>query len=432
MRQEPFPLVAAAADLAALLEEPRAEATGHWLAALYARLRVASKGPATLVASERLEAAGWPLVADADAAARAREAFWARAGTEALEGTVGSPAPTLVLVGERAPKGQDPFHSRSGLWLWRALRLLGHDELACLATNAYAGARRSRAPALRALHDALAAREPTWVALGREAEAVLSGCGIVHVAAPHPQARARFAHAAGVEGYAAELRAAGVPSGAWAGKALPGVVAPPRPRDQGPALATALGLALSVAHVAAGKRPRKSAPVDEAVARARALYVTGQADTLKAAAAQAGAAKRTVDRRASADGWDAERRAQQDRVREAAKAKQVATEADKAAACRAAAWSGLALGLRSVGRRLQDGGDLADKIKPEQVEALGRLALALTGKTAAPEDPEAARLAALGPQDLLREYQHALSRIGGTDDPAARPREAKPDAGPAA
>lgn len=409
-----------ACTLEDLLAEPAAEdATGPWLASVYQRLVVAGTGPVALGrTSQRLDGASWfhaAVGADLDAA---RAACWPALGAaQALAMGVGSLAPRLVLVGESAAKGQLPFLSRGGLWLWKALRAHGWDELACYVTNAFAyeKARRPLGSELRRLHDAFEKYQPLWIALGQKASMVLGGAGIVHVQVDHPQNWSRYKHEAGPSGYAGHLLAQGVPRGPWYGQKLPVVLL-----EDGAApealLASRLGLPLSVAHA---PQPRVRVSTSAKVADARRFYVTGadgkggRIETLKQACDAAGASYHFVMRVARRENWDAERAAQQAKTLEKAKEKASDVEAQKIATCRSLAWTATALGLGSVVRRLQsEDGDLKKEIDPRQVLALGKLALGISQLGDPQTTDEFKRVQELGATELLKEYRKALGALG--------------------
>lgn len=199
----------------------------------YLRLLVAAAGPLVVGGDRalryRYDVAGWrvedPRVERIDApAARALSgARWPTRYAARLAGAVGSCAPRLLFVGERETVARGlPFLSRSGAWLLEALRILGRDELEVALVNV----KRPDGELNARLEGYLAAlagpAAPVVIALGEEAQVALDGLNATYRAAMHPAWHRRFRHGAGPAGYAAELRAAGVPRGEWTGGARPG------------------------------------------------------------------------------------------------------------------------------------------------------------------------------------------------------------------
>lgn len=172
-------------------------------------------------------------VSAAHAWERDRDQLWPTRTALRAAGGIGSPAPRLVLVGEREPNPRGlPFHSTSGRWLLKAARAAGYDELTLALVNAV---REDGEPntLLVGLAEALAAGgglEPppgpaVWVALGGEADEVLSGLKIPHRSVEHPAHHRRFHHREGSRGFGDRLLAAGVPRGFY----RTGVTAEPPP-----------------------------------------------------------------------------------------------------------------------------------------------------------------------------------------------------------
>lgn len=300
-------------DVELLLAEPREDV--EWLRAIYARMLAASAG---VVVTEgqagALAGRAFPVLARPDPGAVPDAEVRAELGVDRLDAVagaargVGHARARLVLLGERAPAGdgQLPLCStRSGVWLWRALRVLGWDETCCYAANAFLAATPGRAHqeakrrdnALPALVAALGA--PTVVAFGRAAQAACRALRVEALPAEHPQHHRRFASAA-VEDYAARLEALGVPRGGWDGRGtVPCGGAPvwPAPlRVWIPCPTTARG---------SGPAPPRAAEVriSPALREARRLYLEDAACTLAEAAGAAGAGRSVVERAAAEGGW---------------------------------------------------------------------------------------------------------------------------------
>jgi hypothetical protein len=362
-----------------LLAEP--PIGGHWVTGCARRLMVADAAPVGVGVPEplagRLREAGWLLLeagATPEAVAAARAASWpARAGIRdagAVAG-LGSLAPQLVVVGEAVTRpGQVAFHSRSGTWLWAGLRALGWDELRCRATNALSPRRRRWSVRdWRAFVRAVAPSEPVWLAVGEAAQRALRAAGVpAFLVAPHPSWHKRFKYGEGVAGYAARLRAAGVPEGAWSGRALPVVPVQALPEVTG-ALAA---LPVSVAYKRrSGNQGARSPGGGVEVAKleaARRAYVTGTAPTVAAAATEAGTDVGHTQSAAREQGWHAERAAHARKVTAEAKARAVEEEAARIANARKLAWAGTQLALEDVVDRLRAG-----RGAPDSVDRLKRL-----------------------------------------------------------
>src|SRR5690606_1816508 len=206
-----------------LLAEPDLR-DGQWVASVVRRLLAMSSGPVACALPQgplraRLEAAGLLTITEDGSVGDAQAASWpALAELRRVAAGVGSPRPTLVLCGDRPSHAdQIPFASRSGTWLFGALRTLGYDELSCYALNVSTLAGRRRTATVRALHRVLAKAAPDalWLGLGAEPQEVLRAAGVTHLAAPNPWQARRWRFAAGVEAYAAELRKAGAPLRPW-------------------------------------------------------------------------------------------------------------------------------------------------------------------------------------------------------------------------
>lgn len=392
-----------AIPIRAFLCEPR-RFTPPWAPAAYARILARSLGAVAWIpegvpvpddaldALARLEAAGFPIVhgaAAAVAAARAAEAPVAAA--MAAAGLVGSPCPRLVLIGEYDPYDRGwPLYSSSGAWLLHALRSLGYDELTVTLGNACDRSEKPNGPlADAAAH--LAHAGPTWVTLGAIADATLRRMGLPHLAAVHPAWHRRFRHEEGSAGYGDRLAADGVPrAGPERWPAESDLVPLPPP----------LNLPPTMARRAPSGAKRGTLRADRAE-RARRAYVTGEARTLRDAAALIGASSRVVWEVAERERWEDERSKYAATVREKLYRNSAAEEAKRIGDARRLAWAGATLALGRVVKRLQ-----ADEYpaRAGDAEALTRTALALSGaEPPGATDPEVERLRGLPLPDLLAE-----------------------------
>lgn len=194
-----------------------------WFRAVYARLLLMreaplwrEKGIAPAIA-RRLRTARWRPSARTGERPRLElqaEAWPERRRLWRRPGLIGTSRPRLVLVGERPSRvGGLPFFSRSGLWLLQALRLLGHDELSLLLTNALDAGDRSQVGSLRRLVPHL--DRSIWIALGGLSCATLRAARIPAIEVPHPQWHLRFHFSEQPAGYAERLERLGVPRGPW-------------------------------------------------------------------------------------------------------------------------------------------------------------------------------------------------------------------------
>lgn len=268
----------------------------HWLTAIYRRLVLLRHDPAPGDATDPRQVAALRPAAEAP-----------REWTPELAHGVGSPRARLAVVGERAPGGGLPFRSRSGLWLWRALRHLGWDELTCWLGNAYhsegSSARREVYAALGQLPELRAV-----LVLGRTAENELGRLedgldgGAVVARADHPQAWARFRRDEGAEGYAAHLVERGLPRVGpplWPEVALRTGDLPPT----GDAEADAVPCGVAYRPVTRTKSDGGSSRVSRARAdKARKRYVEGD-ETLKQVAAASGIEYTTLCELSRREDW---------------------------------------------------------------------------------------------------------------------------------
>jgi len=357
----------------------------------------------------RLERAGWFIAGEGADLESAREACWpaARAIRRASIGA-GSLAPSLVLVGERTARpDQVPFASRSGVWLFRALRDLGHDELGCYVGNAIAPSGKRQTSRLSTLRDALQRYEPTWVALGREAERALKAAGIDHLQVCHPAHHRRYHYKEDVVGYAKRM----LESGLERGPGVEGIVRVddlpelPAPYDL---RSTAYAPGKSLGTGKPRKRKNERALGSKRGEEARRLYVTGATPSLIETARQIGVHPDRVRELARAEGWAAEREDHQRLITEEVKAAAIRAEAKAASNARRLAWAATERALGRVVQKLQSG-----ELDPDTRDAktLADCALALTDRVA---DPDEAREDLRGRslrelvQQVAERFEHGL------------------------
>lgn len=260
----------------------------HWLSALYRRLLLVRGDPAAAIGDRRQERS-LRLPGDVAGDQRSNSGIGPLPWTSDLAHGIGSPRARIAIVGERAPRAQLPFRSRTGVWLWHALRELGYDELTCWVGNAFAPAGTSKRQQLGAALDALAAadRLETVLVLGRTAEREVQRAevipeGVAAVYADHPGAWSRFRTAEGIEGYVGHLLERGlarVGDPLWPEVNLTTGELPPT----GDAEADAVPVGVAFKR-GAKRRTEPGARVSRAKAdKARTRYVEGE-ETLKAVA----------------------------------------------------------------------------------------------------------------------------------------------------
>lgn len=391
-----------------LAEPPRR--SGEWVAGVVRRLIAASTGPVACGVRradyrERLESAGWFCAAEGADVEAARHASWpALPVCRRLGIGAGNPRPTLVLVGESVNRaGQIPFASRAGTWLFLALRLLGYDELTCYVTNALSLRKRRRTKQLAALAKAFAVAEPTWIGLGKCAQEVLAAGKIPHVAVGHPSWHQRYKHAEDVLGYANRMRDAGLEFGPWHSGAdsiqrnVPGrgVVSLPELPPPYDIRSVAFARGKSTAAAKHGRQGGKGRQVDVAKREAaRRMYVTGEAQTVRAAAEAVDANVDETVSVARSENWKAERAEHAKELTERVKQTHLDNTAERVAEhltrSLKLSWGALTVGLKDLDRRLrlspEDTGSLQPS--PQQIESLSRVALTLRAASAGQHDPE--------------------------------------------
>jgi hypothetical protein len=389
------------------LEEFCAEPDEHspeWLPTVYARLLVVSRG--------------WRYLEGVYGAPRFEPEYLART-RDAVQGglnglfssyadDLGSPAPRLVLVGERRSNGiLYPFCGRPGYRLWRALRIMGHDELTVFVTHSLKPDKSRRTEQMKTLADSLEGR-PTWVALGTMAQRVLRAAEIDHVVTRHPNWHSRFRYREGPEGYSALLTDDGVPCGRWITEQLPVVHSPERPR------------LLDVVEGAPPDVPtsRKRRPVAQKIPpsrnrqKARMDFVTGVCPTVKEAAEKHGFQQNALQEVSRVEGWHEERDEQAERTREAVYESAARREAREMSQLRALILGAARKAAASVTQRL-----LAGEMKPSISEAarLGQAALDLVRYGDAGTEEQVARYLEMPWQKLRKEFLEADDGIYGPE-----------------
>lgn len=421
-----------ASTLADLLAEvgPR---TAPWLSTVYARLCVASTGP-LLVSSEgtaaaRLERARWLRVnPDADYVGARRHAWPALDTLRNLNLGIGSPAPELVIVGEKDPYDRQPMFARCGVWLWRALRLLGWDELGCYVANAFTSEDSPQTTKLQVMHETFQQYEPLWVALGAEASEVLTNARIEHVKAHHPAWHRRYKFKDGPEGYGALLKEAGLVTGPYLGTGVPRYL-----DSSSLKLAEFLELPLSTGYRRAGTGNRIGIAKHK-LEVARLAFVTGtfkkedgtsvDIRTYRDLGKALGLKSGVLERAGREQGWDVERTKHLENVRERSKASAAEVEARRVAQARDLSWAlATTMGAKLLKKIREDEKDFGAR----DFKAIVDAAITLSEKGDVNLEDEKKRLAGLSPQALLDEFKGALASWG-VDDPAPGTPPANPPA----
>ena len=369
-------------------------ASPSWCASLVRRLIGVSTGPVAVEVKEpgaryRLEQAGWFVAAQDVDVQEARHSCWPALPTlRRLAAGYGCPRPALVLVTERVYRpDQLPLASLHGAHLFKALRLLGYDELTLYVTTAADHNRKRRPKRLRALADLFAGNGATWVPLGRQAEKALSQAGIDAAGyVPAPQHMLRMNPGAGVEGYAKRLNAAGVSHGPYhaVGKA------PVGPRVDAlpvlPAPYDLMDVSTRRGKGAGETRVRGEVNNPAAVQAARRDYVLGNAPTIDEAARMHGMPGSTLGPVASAEGWVAEREHHHRSLTEKAKEQAMRAEVKAMSSCRKLAWVSNQLALSRYVAFVRDTPEHVPT--PRQIECLTRVALQLSGAGVGATDEE--------------------------------------------
>ena len=410
-----------------LLSEPP-KRSGQWVASCVRRLLAASSGPVAVGLQpgeqrERLERAGWFNVAEGSNVEDARIASWrSMAEVRRLGIGFGSPRPSLVVVGDRTGRAEQlPWASRSGTWLFLALRLLGYDELTVYLTNARDTAGRRRTKRLRALQAAFAPYSPFWVAAGREAHEVLKAAKVPCSYVEHPWAARRWCFSEGPEGYAAKLTKAGLQPGPWAGhlpteaewasgsRPLPGRVTV----EKLPALPSPYELESVAYHK--GITPKRSggkvAKVDAKLREEarRAFVVEGL--RLVDIAEKLGVSSSLLERLSGEGAWRREREEHQRHVTEEAKAKHVKDEVRLLVQARRLSWIGSVQELQGVVKAQKDPDY---RFTPNNARLLSQVALALSDAGSGEVEDGREQLAKRSLVDLAEQAIKQLNEgIGG-------------------
>jgi len=347
---------------AQLLEEPDVR-TDAWGGGCMRRLIAASSGP---IASGdlahgqrlRLEAAGWFVASEDASLGDARLACWPTLkALRRLCVGMGSPRPSLVLVGELTPHpDQLPFESRAGAHLLRALRLLGYDELTLYLANAFDSRRRRRTKRIAELGDVLGS-EVQWVGLGQEAQGVMRAAKLKHVEVVHPAYHARYQASDGPVGFAGLLDAAGVQRGPWRRwDSEDGDALYVERVDELSDLRAPYSIRTCTERRLGKAGPSSTRGLDPNKAgAAHRMYVTGEAPTVQAAAEAAGANVEAVRARARDEGWREEREEHQRRVTSRAMAEAEEKEARAMSNARKLACACTERALGSLARQLAAG-----------------------------------------------------------------------------
>lgn len=362
-----------------LLAEPSVK-SGQWIPSVIRRLIAASAQPIAVNVhgkhKERLESAGWFVANEDTPLLEAREACWpAYKKVRRLSVGYGCLAPKLILVGEKVTRaGQLPFASRSGTWLFRALRELGWDELQLYVLNIKNASGRSLKKRVIDLYDAFEAYEPWWITLGESTKKAFASTGIESVHIPHPDWHKRYRHHEDIAGYVKRMKDAGVPGGpngisAFGRDTLPDL---PKPYE----ISTVAYIKGSGAHKDSTARSNSSKLSTVLREKARALYITGEAKTFREAANQLGIDPEPIRSIARAENWSAEREEHHRELTEETKRKAIKAESDRIARCRSKAWESTELALNSIVDRLKSG----ELIPNERgAESLQRIAVSLAG-----------------------------------------------------
>lgn len=409
-----------------------------WWATGYLRAMIASTGPIvvsspslSLAARARFDAARWPVV-DAQAAssdesiARVVSSFWpSLTALRAVGWGVGCAAPNVVVVGEREKIARGlPFLSRGGSWLMRALRVLGYDECSIYWTNAQKGTVPMDAE-IAEIERVVRRYEPTILAVGVTAHTTLSRLGIKHVRAESPVVSIKWRRANGPQGYAAHLAGVGMPHGPWRGEyeqadqnlqPLPTIVAasPPSLLDVYGLPADLMPERLSEGESEKGRTARSS--VRSAIAeRARRLYVTGEASTVREAAQMVGLKPERVTPLldiARTQEWDRERADHEHRVR--AKVYEAAADAEAHAITMSRRMAGA--NLMAILKKISDGvAKNTMNVRVHDAESMAKTLALLSDRGDPSADQEVERLKALPLLEQMREMNARLRAQYGDD-----------------
>ena len=393
-----------------LLCEPD-QRDGQWVATVVRRLLSASSGPLAVglpdsPSRKRLEAAGWLNVIEGSNVEDARSACWPTLpALRRINMGYGCPRPSLVIVGDKAGSAEQlPFASRSGNWLFAALRLLGWDELTMYLTNARSPTGRRRASRLKELHSTFASLNPVWLACGVSAFETCGAAGVNAIRVDNPAHARRWCYNDGPEGYAKKLQEAGLQAGPWTPGSLPMFKRSSLPSLPAPYDLTSVAFKRTV-DTTVGKSAGSAKVSDLVREEARRLFVTGNCRTLTAVAERMDLDMTLVQRLAREAGWYAERDEHQRSITEQAKDKTSKAEAQAMVQARKLAWISSVQELRGVVQRQQEPDYVAT---PSAARMLSQVALALS-EAGAGEVNDGREV--LQKQDLADLARQALERL---------------------
>jgi hypothetical protein len=403
-----------------LLAEPE-KSNSNWISCIAARLAVASTGPLLSGGdgpmAARLEAAGWFKVAYESDLNAAREAAWPTLNACRSAGIgSGSLAPKIVLVNERDPYDKIPFLTKSGAWIFRALRLLGHDELSIYVANAFSTQKRSNSEGLRKLYDTFAQYDPIWVGCGLASCEVLRGADIKHIGVVHPHKHMKQSFDEGIDGYAKHLWDAKVPVGPYCSIVEPNAHALPT-CDDSPVLRERLCLSVGNS-ISRPQASRVNAPFNELeIEKARLAFVTGEVKDVAEAAKLIGLSRPVLQRYAKDQNWVAERAKHLETIREKAKATSSDAEAKAISKARQLAWVGA---LKAIANFTRSMDNQEVRVKAQDMKAATETAVMLKAMGDPSIDAEKARLGSLRPDEIAKELNETVKGMFGIN-----PEEAK-------
>ena len=370
-----------------LLAEPM-EKSGQWMPAVSRRLVAASNYPIAVgitnqEKADRLEAAGWlGLSEDANIKAARNMAWPNQDHLKRLGIGYGSAAPKIVIVGEKATnKHEPPLASRTGTWVFAALRRLGYDELSCFVVNAYDPNGKRRTDKLRALEDIFKDCKPIYLAIGKKASLALKFCGIPHSHVKSSRAHWNFTKNGDVDSYAKLMHAAGLPTGRWYGLGIATANCPELPFLPAPYDLRTVAYKRGQKRQAQSSAAKIYVEVSKANA-ARLLFVTGQVKTIKEAAEKIKISAGRLGKLAQQENWTGEREAHMREKTRLAKEASAKAEAKASANCRTLAWAATELALSSVVRELQSG---HYKARAKDAKALAEVSVMLSEKVMDPK-----------------------------------------------
>ena len=399
-------------SVADFLAEPL-KGSKEWLISVGRRLIGASGRPVLVgdhdvEVAARFERAGWPIVGKNANLGEVRKAFWPNAKKIRDLGGFGSLRPKIVLVGENSSaKDQVPFISKTGRYLYRALRAIGVDELTIHVTNALTVARSRRTEELKELYELFQEVEPVWISVGRIAHECLGSCGIPHGQISHPShwQRWRAKKNGGLEGYAATIVQAGAPKSKLLVTGFKVNELPDLPGCYSPA--TLLEGKRSDAKPGGGMREHSLGA--ENLEKARRMFVIEGLSNPEIAK-RIGVHRSRVAQACSHGQWKTEREEYNRQLTEEAKRAATRAEAKAAASCRRLAWTAAEKALQSITKRLGSG---QYKPSPFEVQALARTAMDLADRVQDPEE-ERPEFNKLSLRELIEQVKEKAERnLGG-------------------